>query len=76
VPINTFPTEPPPVIPGRREYTPTVTFNRATTRADAVDGLTTNQRAGSSGFRSSSPIRRSSTFKVDRYDDLRPTEKP
>ena len=79
VPINTFPAEPPPVLPGRREYTPTVTFNRATTHADAVEGLTTNQRAGSSvsgGFRGSSPIRRSSTFKVDRYDDLRTNGKP
>jgi murein DD-endopeptidase MepM/ murein hydrolase activator NlpD len=76
VPINTFPAEPPPVIPGRREYTPTVTFNRATTRADSTDGLTTNQSAGSGGIRSGTPIRKSSTFKVDRYDDLRSSEKP
>jgi murein DD-endopeptidase MepM/ murein hydrolase activator NlpD len=77
VPINTFPTEPPPVMAGRREYTPTVTFNRAATHADAVDGLTTNQGAGSSGgSRGGTPIRRSSGFKVDRYDDLRSFEKP
>lgn len=77
VPINTFPVEPPPVIAGPREYTPTVTFNRATTRADAVDGFTTNAGSSSTGgFRGSTPIRRSSTFKVDRYDDLRSFQKP
>ena len=69
VPINTFPAEAPAVLEGPREYTPTVTFGRAKIYATPATGLVTNQ--GKTPATRSSAIRRSTEFKVDRYDDLR-----
>ena len=74
VPVNTFPAEAPPILEGAREYTPMVTFGRAKIYSTPATGLVTSgakapaTRAG--------PIRRSTEFKVDRYDDLRPKLKP
>ena len=74
VPINTFPAEPPPILPGPREDTPMVTFGRARTYATPATGLVTHD--GTTPTSKPSPIRRSTGFKVDRYDDIRPVVKP
>ena len=50
-----------------------VTFGRAKTYATPATGLVTND--GTKPTSKPSPIRRSNGFKVDRYDDIRPTEK-
>ena len=74
VPVNTFPAEAPPVLPGPREYTPMTTFTRAKTYATPESGLVTN--GATTPATRSSAIRRPGGFKVDRYDDLRPAPKP
>ena len=74
VPVNTFPAEPPPILPGPRESTPMVTFNRARIYATPETGLVTNN--GTTPATKPSAIRRSSGFKADRYDDIRPPVKP
>jgi hypothetical protein len=75
-PINTFPAEPPPVLAGPREYTPTVTFSAAKTQILTDKGIVTRDGGGNAkAARSSgaSPIRpRGGGFRVDRYDDIRP----
>ncbi len=74
VPVDTFPVEAPPVLPGPREYTPMTTFSRAKTYATPQTGLVTND--GTTPSARPSAIRRSDGFKVDRYDDIRPAPKP
>ena len=74
VPINTFPTEPPPILAGPREDTPMVTFPRAKIYSTPQTGLVTND--GTTPASRASAIRKSGGFKVDRYDDLRPAVKP
>ena len=74
VPVNTFPAEAPPILPGPREYTPMTTFPRAKTYATPETGLVTND--GTTPSTRPSAIRRSTGFKPDRYEDLRPAAKP
>ena len=74
VPINTFPAEAPPILPGPREYTPMTTFTRAKTYATPEKGFVTND--GTTPASRAGAIRRPNGFKVDRYEDLRPAAKP
>ena len=74
VPLNTFPAEPPPVLPGPREDTPMVTFNRAKIYATPETGLVAND--GTTPASKPSAIRLpGGGFKADRYDDIRPLPK-
>ena len=74
VPVNTFPMEPPPILPGPREDTPMTTFGRAKIYATPETGLVTND--GTTPSTRASAIRPpGGGFKADRYDDLRPLPK-
>ena len=74
VPVNTFPAEPPPILPGPRLDTPMVSFGRARIYATPESGLVTND--GTTPSTRASAIRPpGGEFKADRYDDIRPPPK-